>query len=114
MSIAVDTSAPTLRITLVLSFTALIAAALYSRAFTRGRSGRRMHSERAARFGFAHHVPVPLVDLALLQTQLPCQLSDLGLRPSLSALEFPQQELVLILVLAKAFLTTGSGLKRRF
>ena len=66
---------------------------------------RRVGAERiGAKLVLATHVPVPLVDLALLQPHFGSQLSDLLLRPGLLLVELLQQQLVLALVLAEPFL----------
>lgn len=59
---------------------------------------------------FALHVPVPLVDLALLETEAVLELDDLGLQPDGVLLELTHENLVLLAVLSEALLSLLSTL----
>ena len=56
------------------------------------------------RLNLALHIPVPLVDLTLLQTDLVRQSGYLLLGPHRLSLEFFQKQLILVIVLTKSFL----------
>lgn len=53
---------------------------------------------------FALHVPVPLVDLALLKTEQLLQLNNLSLVPLSILLEFDQKNFILFVVLPQSLL----------
>lgn len=58
----------------------------------------------AALFELALHVPVPLVDLALLQTYHLLQLHYLRLVPSGILLELKEENFILLVIFAQSFL----------
>jgi len=53
----------------------------------------------------ALHVPVPLVDLALLEAQALLQLNNFGLLPDRALLEFVKKDFILLLIFTESLLS---------